>query len=314
MNERRARLLRIGARIFVVVALACFAIALVDAWKATDGVLPPVWRLGAAVGLWCIGLLAASLGWMILLGERRFEIAAGQLVSQLAKYVPGGIWQPAGQIGLARTAGVPLRRSVVAFTVSVIIAVASGGAFMALLAATWGDASPLVRVLLYVGAAAAVLLLDRRWMVFLLARIPRTRGESGELVPRQRAIFAAAAAFVVSLLTAAVSYYVLLGSFGRVDDPLLVIAGFVTAWTAGFVVVPVPSGLGIREAVLAATLAGMFVPSVLIAASVYQRLTALAAEGLLAAAVTPGLRRRQRARVAAQSTAAAPEAEPAAGT
>jgi hypothetical protein len=299
----RARWARLGIRIFIVVAVGFFAYALVDAWRSTDGALPAVWRLLAAGGIWWVGELGAAFAWMVLLGDRRIEIGAGFLTAQLAKYVPGAVWQPASQVGLARSSGVGVPRAIVAFTANAVVIVATGGVCLVVLAIAWTEISDGLRILLALGGAASLLLFDRRWMVFVLARIPRTREESQALVPGQAAIALSAVGILVALVSAAASYVVLLGSFGTIDDVLLVVAAFITAFTVGFVVLPLPSGLGVREAVLTGILAGMFPGSVIVTASLYQRLVSVAAEGILAGVGTVVLRRR-RVRAAPEMPAA----------
>src|SRR5262249_10294509 len=96
---------RAGARIpifaFIVVVLAFFVLAIVNAWNATDGQLPSLGRLTVAGLLWGAGLLAAAYGWTTLLGtDHRLVHAAAFLVAQLGKYAPGGVVQATSQVGL----------------------------------------------------------------------------------------------------------------------------------------------------------------------------------------------------------------------
>ena len=70
------------------------------------------------------------------------------------------------------------------------------------------------------------------------------------------------------------------------------------AWTVGFIAIPIPSGVGIREAVLATILHGIFPASVIIAASVYYRLVCVATEGVLAAIASHRVRPSRLAAVA----------------
>jgi uncharacterized protein (TIRG00374 family) len=127
-------------------------------------------------------------------------------------------------------------------------------------------------------------------MVWALRKIPRTREASAELVPAQRVIVSTWAACLVTLAATCSAYFVLLGSFGHVDRPFLVIGAYAIAWTAGFLAIPIPSGVGVREAVLAAILHGTFPSTVIIAASVYYRLVSVATEGVMAAIASHRLR------------------------
>jgi uncharacterized membrane protein YbhN (UPF0104 family) len=77
-------------------------------------------------------------------------------------------------------------------------------------------------------------------------------------------------------------------------------ASFCLAWGLGYVVLPVPSGLGVREAVLIAALPGVVAGS-LLAASVAQRLLTLVAEAVMTGvAHGRGLAARRLARPAAE--------------
>jgi hypothetical protein len=68
----------------------------------------------------------------------------------------------------------------------------------------------------------------------------------------------------------------------------------------GFLALPIPAGLGVREAVLAGVLHGEFPAAVLVAASVYHRLVVIASEGIMAAIASHRVRpARLRAAAAA---------------
>jgi uncharacterized membrane protein YbhN (UPF0104 family) len=229
------------------------------------------------------GVISAAFAWAPRLGgARRLDHGAASIVSQIAKYIPGGVWQASGQMGLARSTGVQLQRSAVAFTVQALMQAVAACSFGAVVAATWSDGATWIRGLLALGSVLSLARVDRRWMVWILHKIPRTREASSALVPSQRAILVTYAAGLVTIATLGVGYLIVLGSFGSVDAPWLVVGAFAIAWLVGFLLVPLPSGLGAREAVLVAILHGTFPSSVLVAASVYQRVVLIATEGLLA--------------------------------
>jgi len=282
MTVKRSTLVRVAVVVFVAIAIVCFVLALVGAWRQSAA-LPSIWRLCAVGGLWVIGVLSAAFAWATLLGgDHRLEHGAASIVSQIAKYIPGGVWQASGQLGLARSVGVQLQRSAVAFTVQMLMQAVAACTFGVVVAITWSDGAGWLRVVLALGAVMSLVLVDRRWMVWILHKIPRTRDASSDLVPPQRTILTTFAAALVTIATLGIGYLIVLGSFGSVDDPWLVVGAFAIAWLVGFLLVPLPSGLGAREAVLVALLHGMFPSSVLVAASVYQRVALIATEGLLA--------------------------------
>lgn len=282
MSVKRSTLVRIAVVLFVAAAIVFFVLALVGAWRESSA-LPSVWRLGAVGGLWVIGVLSIAYAWATLLGgDHRLEHGAASIVSQIAKYIPGGIWQASGQMGLARSVGVQLQRSAVAFTVQALMFAVAATTFGIVVAITWNDGAAWLRVLLAVGSVVSLALVDRRWMVWILHKIPRTRQASAELVPAQRTILLTYATSLVTIATLGIGYLIVLGSFGTVDDAWLAVGAFAIAWLVGYLLVPLPSGLGAREAVLVAILHGTFPSSVLVAASVYQRVALIATEGVLA--------------------------------
>jgi glycosyltransferase 2 family protein len=284
VSPTRKGLLRVVVGVFVALAIGFFAYTMIDAWNATNGELPSLARILIAAGLWTVGLIAGAAAWATLLGgDRRVDHGAALLVSQLAKYVPGGVWQASGQVGLARALGVRLQRGATAFSVLAVTQAVAGCTYGLVLAATWTDVDVFLRVLMAVGAIATLFLIDRRWMVWVLHKIPKTRSASADLVPPQRTIIITWAICLVTLAATSCAYLVLLGSFGPVHQPFLVIGAYAIAWTAGFIAIPIPSGVGIREAVLATILHGIFPASVIIAASVYYRLVSVATEGVVAA-------------------------------
>jgi uncharacterized membrane protein YbhN (UPF0104 family) len=304
MSHPRRTLFRVAVAAFVLLAIAFFALALIKAWQDTDGQLPELWRMLVTGGLAVLILLAFGYAWAVLLGaDRRVDHLAAFLVANLGKYIPGAVWQATGQVGLAKTAGISVKRGAATFTVQAITQAVSGATFCVLLAFAWTDAALVVRIVLGVGGIAASVLIDRRWMVWVLHKIPRTRDASNDLIPAQRPILLAYAAALFSLAATSVGYFVMLGSFGHIDNPALVLAGYAAAWTVGFVAVPLPSGLGLREAVLVGILHGEFPAAVLVAASVYQRLVVIATEGIVAAIAS------HRVRPSRLRTAATPDTE-----
>jgi uncharacterized membrane protein YbhN (UPF0104 family) len=298
--------LRVAISVFVALVVVFFGVAVVKAWQATHGEIPSVWWVLATAGLWTVGLLALASAWVTLLGgDQRLVHGAAALVSQLGKYVPGGVWQATGQVGIARSAGVSLKRAAVGFSVLAVVQAISGFVFAVPLAFAWSGVPVVVRAALALGGVASLALVDRRWMVWLLHKIPRTRDASSQLVPAQRPIVLAFGWCFVTLLCGGVAYLVLLSSLGEVSNPTLVVAAYAAAWTIGFIAVPVPAGVGIREAVLLTILHGTFPASVIVAASVYQRLVSVATEGALAAASSHQLR-PARIRAGAVADAALP--------
>lgn len=254
-------------------------VAFLDAWDRSQGLpLPSAGALAAAFALVALGLAGALGAWAALLpGAGIGRLASGFLTAQLGKYVPGAVWQAVGQVDAAYRLGVPLPRATTAFVVSALTQAVGGGVLGAALA--FAPVPPSVRL----GAAAGlllVLLLDRRWMAWLLARL--RRGDVSAL-PEGRRIRRAWLLGLLPHLTGGLAFALLLAGTGAGFVPAAIPAA-ILAWTVGFLALPFPSGIGVREAVLVAALGGWAAPTQILAASLALRLVTIAAEAALIAA------------------------------
>lgn len=286
MNPARRRLWRTLSVLFGLAGTIFLVIAFRATWdRAQTDVVPPLPTILGAAALAILGLLTASRGWGVLLESdiRAGTLARGFFASQLGKYIPGGVWQAMGQVGLAARAGVPMRRAAIAFPVHVITQAAAGGAAGAGLVFVTSALTGPARFLPLLGLLS-LLFLSRRWMVRALHFMRRLlpRGADEETLPSQRAILRSFAWSLVTFLLSGLAFALLARSLG-VSSLLAGALAFALAWTAGFLVLPLPSGVGVREAVLIATLATPENAAPVIAASVLHRLLTMAAEVALIA-------------------------------
>lgn len=268
-----------------------FGLAIVDAWRRTNGALPSLPRAVGAGALWWLGLAAAGLGWAALLEGPRTRHIAALVVTQPAKYVPGGVWQAAGQVGMARGSGIKAKSAAVAFSVFAVSQMCAGAVFVLMLGLTGGWGGQATRITLVVASLATLLLLDRRWMAAAINRLPRLRGDPVRL-PAQSSIFVAWVGNTFALAASSVGYLLLFNDTTGSSPAWLTTLAFATAWAIGFLAIPFPSGLGIREAVLVGILGGATPASLIVVASIYHRLVTIAAEGLAAIPAAIALRRR----------------------
>jgi glycosyltransferase 2 family protein len=282
MSSSSRRRLGLALRVAFGLAGAAFlVIAFLHTWdRSAEVVAVSWWRLAAALALGAIALALMFWAWHALVGGGpRRALAWGFYVSQLGKYVPGGVWQAAGQIGYAARAGGTLSGASTAYAVFAVTQAAAGG----LLALTLGAFHLELAVPLRLGLLAAgglVLLLHRRWMVGAVRLVRRVlrREVTDALVPAQRAILASWLWMVAALAASGAAYALLLGGLGVPGFPVAAVPALAFAWVVGFLALPVPSGIGVREAVLLATLAPLAPIPALIAASVYHRLVMMSAE------------------------------------
>ena len=181
-------------------------------------------------------------------------------LSQVGKYVPGGVWNIVAAAELGADHEIPRRRSVAAMAVTVLISIVSGLAIGTLAVAyapsgalsgwTWiAWAAPVFVVLLFPPVTNRCIALAFR----ILRRPPLETPLSARGM--LRAVTWAALAWVV----AGLQVWLVAVELGMVADMrtfALAIGGYSLAWVVGFMVILVPAGAGAREGVLLAILVG----------------------------------------------------------
>jgi glycosyltransferase 2 family protein len=254
-----SRLVRWG---FVVVAvgLGCYAVA--ANWPGVQAGLTRIGFWSAALALICVlaGLLALMQQYRILLGALGSRLPgriAAQIlfVGQLGKYLPGSVWPVLAQMELGAAHQVPRRRSASASVLTMLLSLLAGIlAGLVMLPVSKGGRpywwvflfAPVIMVVLY----PSVLNRALGWLLRVARRPPLEQPLTG------RVIAAALAWALVNWVLFGLQIWLLgerLGLSGG-SGLLLATGAFAFAWCAGFLVVFVPAGAGIRELVLIALL------------------------------------------------------------
>ncbi len=316
---KRHRLLQ---SVLLLVGLAGIALAVAKTVDdAEEQVLPSAAALAAGAVLALVAIVSSARAWQALFSDlldahsNRLVLRGTFYLAQLTKYLPvGGVVQAASQLGLAPSAGVPLKRAAVAYPVSALCAVVGGATLGSGLAF---DASlpGWVRVLALCGLATP-LLLHRGLMarVLDLARRAIHRIPEADQLPTQRDIIVFYGLALVTIGSLCAAYTVLLGSLHTGANPGTVFCAFAVSWVIGFLAVPIPAGVGVREAVLVGLLPGVGTAP-LLAASLALRLLTIGTE-LLAVLGNRLATGRHRAKETAAAASAQPltTTEPAAGS
>jgi hypothetical protein len=264
-----------------LVGLASLIVAFVRTLDEAEGPVFPRWhQLVLAGALVLLGLIFAGRSWVSLLGnpDRAHDIARGFYLAQAAKYIPGVLWQPATQIasvnrvtrmGLARASGSTLVHMVVQLTSAATLG--SGMAFAEHLPA-WLRATAATGLL-------SCALLRREWMILGLRVVGRVLRLpiSDSAIPSQASITRSYLWSLGTILAGGAALSSLMSGLELPPVPFRIFA-FGLAWTAGFLAVPFPSGIGVREGVLIVMLATPASQAGIIAASVAHRMVTILAE------------------------------------
>ena len=259
--------------------------------------------------------LVFVVGWMKILADWGVRISYptslnSEIVSMLAKYVPGGVWTPAARVVAMRRAGVTDAALVTAAMLVEAGLSAVAGVLVFAISLVWvhGVNGPVIPIGVF-GIVIAVLLYPR---VFhsLAARFLRRLGYS-ELPPLRASTVAGLLVFYAGTwILGGLGLWLLLRSVGaHTSVPTIVFLGGTAAVGAIVAVLAffTPSGLGAREGsmyglMLAVTSSGAALSATLlnrVAITVVEVLLLLAGALVLRRAERPGSREPSRASAAA---------------
>ena len=291
---------RVAVVVGVVLALACawfVGARLAQDWpEARDAVTgASAGWLVLAVVLAATGMTTIAVGWQAVLaalGHRRplRTVIPWYYAGEIGKYLPGGLWPIVGRGELARRGGVPRGAAYSGVALSLgLLYLAAAMVACALLPFALDELG---------GPLAAVLVLPPLGLLCLHPVVSgRVVALAGRLLKRPLEVRVPGFAEALGLVARYLPVWLLIGgatwSFARALDPDAGLARIVlataVAWLAGFLAVPVPGGVGVREAVFVA-LAGDLGPGVAVSTAVLARVAFVAVDAagaVLSARVAP---------------------------
>lgn len=238
-TSRRARIV---SELVLAAVLVFFLVRLRSIWRNGGFSFDHVdWPLFAAAAAVTVGAsLAPGLVWLAIL--RRLGVSAGRTLlgvffqAQVAKYIPGSIWQYAGRVTLARTHGLPVEPVSLSLVIEVASSALAAGAIALLLLGWWGAA----------GIAVVLLLLP-----VYVSRLDLSRAK-GRLRRIVSGTAHAVPAYILIWAVTGFGFWLLAAAFVRADlaDLPVYVGAFAAAWLVGLFAVYAPGGLGVREALL----------------------------------------------------------------
>lgn len=305
----RPRLARLAslAGVFIGVAGIAFVVrTIVNSWNDVTDAYAQLNATGLALSL-VLGLSAMTwIGvlWIRMLSptdsaqpDTRLALS-WYFVGQLGKYVPGAIWPIVGRAELATRAGIPrghaygaTARSMLTTYLGATVAVAIGSVL------SWTDpfvgliAAAALTTLWWVAAHDAV----RTRLVAAMSRVVATP----PTLPEASHLAVTAARHVPAWILMSLSTSVVASAF-QVDIGLVHML-YVTSlsWLIGFVVIGVPGGLGVREAVFISMLGPTVGDGAAASIAIASRMVFIAVDGV--GAIVSTLLARGRTATSAKS-------------
>jgi len=291
---RARRWLWIGIQVAAVAVLvASLAYAVRGSW---DDALPRLRDARPLELVFACILLAAYyllfvVGWMWILAAMRirtsYRVALGaEMVSMLAKYIPGGVWTPAARVVAMRRAGITDTPVVLASILMEAALSALAGIIVFVISLRGVESVDAPLVPLFALALVCIVPLHPRIFPRFAARLLRPFGASAVPALRLRTVLGLVLFYSFTWIVGGAALFFLLRSVG--GDPDLVSIPFLGGTSAVGAIVAVlsvfaPSGLGVREASMYGLLLAVVSDGVALGATVLNRVAITLVEALLLA-------------------------------
>lgn len=253
----------------------------------------PRWALAAfACGTGAMSVIGVN--WIALLRARGMVVALPNgfswfFVGQLGKYVPGGIWPVVGQAELAVRGGVARRDAYTATATSMVATLTGAAAFASVTGVTTSSDLRWIAAAIGAGLVAVVVVLatdpGRRRLETMIAAVVR------HPIPLPTGRFLAVQTLrhvPVWILfgTMNVAVVIALDGSPSARAVLEVLFASTLSWMAGFVIIGLPGGIGVREAVLVSALTGPLGAGIALSVAITSRLVSVVVD-VAAAAASP---------------------------
>lgn len=245
----------IGGAGLAVAGGVAVVVALAGRWDEGHRALAGAEALWLVVALALAAMAMVAIAWpwsdvMAVLGTRvpRARALAWYFVGELGKYVPGGVWTVVGRAEQAAGGGLDRSVAYAGVALSLVAAyLAAIGVAVALVPVASGGGVPLAVVALL---PAGMVALHPRILQPMLGVVRRlVRRPLAVEVPPWGACAGLVARYVPAwLMVGTATWCVARGLDPDADLGRVALAG-VLSWIVGLLAVPVPGGLGVREAV-----------------------------------------------------------------
>jgi uncharacterized membrane protein YbhN (UPF0104 family) len=265
MSSRPA-LARLSSLLGIAIGIAGVAFVvrtLISKWDEVSDAFSQVDAINLVLSL-LLGLAAmTSIGWIwvAMIVARSHNVRHRNAMSwyftgQLGKYVPGGIWPIVGRAELAVRNGIPRLDAYASTGFSLVTTYAAAVVTIGIGAAvTTGHR--MIAALIAIGLVAAYAAFSQPSLRAIIIRITSRISPSASSLTDPKRLARLTVVHVPAWILMSLSTSVTATAFGAkisIADMLFITS---TSWLAGFVVVGVPGGIGVREAVFTSLAGGI---------------------------------------------------------
>ena len=262
----RPVLARISSLLGIAIGIAGVAFVvntLVSKWGEVSDAFSQVNAINLILSL-LLGLAAmTSIGWiwvtMIIARShnvRHRNAMAWYFTGQLGKYVPGGIWPIVGRAELAVRNGIPRIDAYASTGLSLVTTYAAAVVTIGIGAAAT-NGHRLIAALIAISLVAAYAAFSQPSLRAIIIRIASRVSPSASSLTDPKRLARLTVVHVPAWILMSLSTSVTATAFGAkisIADMIFITS---TSWLAGFVVVGVPGGIGVREAVFTSLAGGI---------------------------------------------------------
>ena len=203
------------------------------------GILGAVWKL-------CLGAVGHGIGLVPALHQ--------YFVGQLGKYVPGGIWPVVGRAEMARRSGAAGPTAYWATVLAMVLTYLAAilWSLIALLAGASGSGGvhwqPVIALL-----PVGILILHPKVLALVFRVFAQITGRNVDaLIPRWSSSIVVLLAYLPAWLGITTATWLVGIALGAEADFLNILFATTISWTVGFLIIPAPGGIGVREAAFVA--------------------------------------------------------------
>lgn len=250
-----------GLGILLSIAILGFMVKeFIKNWQAIKPYLDSmsVWVLIVSVAIYAAVFMATGYNWSYLLWKMdsrasKREYLNIHMVSALARYIPGGIWNIVGKAYMCTEKGVEKSATTASMILEYVFQILSSGLFflffIPVLLKDW--ISPILLVLLLLLVLAVLVLLPWAVQVGILVLGKVFKEDLSGMKLSKCYVYQILVRYMVVWLVTGVGLIVLVSAFSKLEfmQAVYLVLSYPVSWVAGFLS-PSPNGMGVREGVL----------------------------------------------------------------
>lgn len=290
------RLLGILATLVAMIYFFAFAIQHYGTMPKIQWQFSAYMYVGVAVVFYLATFALGGGAWYLLLRDTNEQVKLANILviyslSQFAKYIPGNVGHHIGRVALARDSG--LKMTPVIFTMAIetgwIIVVSAFLAIAGLLMAGKDLMGMIPQVtsnwqILIVAIAAVLVPLLGAWTLnhWRPSTLRKLLGKEDIVMPGSSTLLSCFLLYSMNFFLIGLTINLLaMGLFNATGSSVLLLTGiYAIAWIAGFITPGAPAGLGVRDAILAATLTPLYGAGGALGLSVLLRVATIIGDGV----------------------------------